>query len=151
MTELTKPVNPNTAIAIVSAVANPVSDLNSDAAPVGARVMNFDQSHPKFAEWLFVAEETATKEPEQFYEQPFRLVAWIAKKVELPDPDTGKTFTLPRVTLIDQDGETLSFCSVGVVSSLDLIRAVYGDGPWPDGLPVVCRREKTRAGAISGV
>lgn len=146
MSDLVKTVNPGTAVAMVSTVVTPAASLSKPDTPLGARVQNFGGEHPKFAEWLFLAEESGSKEPEQFYDVPFLLVAWVAKKVELTDPDTSEPFSAVRLTLIDTMGETLSFCSVGAVSSLDLIRAVYGDGPWPEGLPIVCRREKTRNG-----
>lgn len=146
MSELIKSVNPGTAVAMVSTVVTPAASLSLPDTQLGARVQNFGPEHPRFSEWLFLAEEPGSKEPEQFYEQPFLLVAWVAKKIELTDPDTSEPFAAVRLTLIDTAGETLSFCSVGAVASLDLIRAVCGDGPWPDGLPIVCRREKTRAG-----
>lgn len=146
MSDLLKPTNPGTAVILTSTVQTPTVDLAKPSAPVGSRVQNFGPDHPKFADWLFLAEEPGTKEPEQFYEQPFKMVAFVAKKVELEDPDTKETFGAVRLVLIDTDGETLSFCSVGAVSSLDLIRAICGDGPWEHGLPIVCRREKTRAG-----
>lgn len=146
MNDLINPVNPGTAVTMTSTVASPAAGLTVPSVPIGARVMNFGPEHPQFAQWIFLAEEPGTKEPEQFYDQPFRLMAFVAKKVELQDEDTKESFSAVRLTLIDVDGETLSFCSVGAVSSLDLIRTICGDGPWPAGLPIVCRKEKTRQG-----
>jgi hypothetical protein len=108
--------------------------------------MPFDQAHPKFAEWLFISEETATRDPDQFTQAPFNLVSWVAKAVELPDQETGETIRAVRLVLIDDHGDTVSFASIGAVASLDLLRTLWGDGPFDPPRPVLFKREKTRLG-----
>ncbi len=145
MTDISKPSGP-TAITLQQTLPQPTQELASAAVPVGTRILPFGPDHPKFAEWLFASEETATRDPDQFTQAPFNLVAWVAKAVELPDQETGETIRAARLVLIDDHGETVSFASIGAVSSLDLLRHLWGDGPYDPARPVVFKREKTRLG-----
>lgn len=131
---------------MIETVPNATQNLGSATVPVGTRVMPFDQTHPKFAEWLFASEETATRDPDQFTQAPFNLVSWVAKAVELPDQETGETIRAARLVLIDDHGDTVSFASIGAVASLDLLRTLWGDGPFDPPRPVLFKREKTRLG-----
>lgn len=145
MNDISKPT-PGGAITLQQTLPQPTQELASAAVPVGTRILPFGPDHPKFAEWLFASEETATRDPDQFTQAPFNLVAWVAKAVELPDQETGETIRAARLVLIDDHGETVSFASIGAVSSLDLLRHLWGDGPYDPARPVLFKREKTRLG-----
>jgi hypothetical protein len=51
-----------------------------------------------------------------------------------------------RVVLISPDRETLPFTSQGVVSSLDLVRTLKGDGPYDPPINVSVRPQRTSGG-----
>jgi len=136
----------DTAVLTVGLVRQPARSLMADDVPVGSYLLNFDPGADGSAELLYVAEESATREALQHVERPFPLCWWLCKKIELPDAETGEARPMIRTVLISPDKETLSFVSVGVVGSLDLLRSLKGDGPYDPAVPVLVRMERTRGG-----
>lgn len=134
------------ALSLTSILGNPIEGLTRDDTPIGSRVMNFGPETPDWARLMFASEDQPTKSADQFRDVPFNLKYWAAKAVELESPETKETYRAVRLILIDPEGETISFASVGANTSLDVIRSVYGDGPYDPPIPVLCREEKTRSG-----
>ena len=93
---------------------------------------------------MFSLDANATREPNQHYTEPFHLVTWGVKRVVLQGENSGESIDHVRTVLIDKDGETLSFVSMGVLGSLDLIRALRGDGPYDPPIPIVVTEATTR-------
>lgn len=139
-------VKRETAVLAASLVKQPIRQLADDSVAVGAYVLNFDPATPLGAELLFLSEEKGTRSFDQHLEHPFPLSHWIAKKIELADNETGEVQKMIRLVLISPEKETLDFVSIGAVASLDLIRTLYGDGPFDPPLPLIVKLEKTRSG-----
>lgn len=119
--------------------------LDSDT-PDGYMVANIAPEHEDFEDVLFATEEPSTREWTQHTEKPFPMVYWVAKRVTLTDEANGNPVPVVRITLISPELETVSFASLGILSSLDLIRSVRGDGPYDPAIGLVFKEVKTRRG-----
>lgn len=144
-TELIR-VNRNTAVALSGVVTAPAARMIDETVPDCAVLFGFDPAKPEYEPWVFAADDSATREPDQHRTEPFYLVSWAAKKVMIAQPDGAAPTAGVRVTLIDPDGETLAFVSMGVALSLDTIRTLRGDGPYEPPIPITVTETKTRMG-----
>lgn len=78
---------------------------------------------------------------------PFLLSHFIIQPIEMPDEKTGEIQAVPRVILIDADGNSYHAISTGIFSSLKNISGLLGmPADWPEPVKVTAKREKTRAG-----
>ena len=145
-TTTTVAIRRNTAVTASSLVDVPVLSLLREEVPDGTLIFGFDPAVPVHEAWIFAADGDGTREVDQHLEHPFGLHTWVAKRVKIPDIDTGDETVGVRITLIDDEGETLTFVSVGIAASLDLIRTLRGDGPYQPVIPVIFKRVKTRRG-----
>jgi len=66
--------------------------------------------------------------------------------VQLSDPETGEVTDAPRTILIDPDGVSVSFVSLGVIGSLKKIIKSMGAPPWNPPLVIKPIRQRTRKG-----
>lgn len=146
MSVTTIAVRRNTAIAAQSLVEQPTLNLLREEVPDGTMIFSFDPSDRAHEHLVFAADGEGTREVDQHLDHPFNLVNWVAKKIAIPDDQTGVESPAVRVTLLDNEGDTISFVSVGIAASLDLIRTLRGDGPYEPPIPVTFRRVKTRRG-----
>lgn len=60
--------------------------------------------------------------------------------------EAGEIVIEPALKLMTESGETVGFVSRGAVKSLDLIIALFGDGPWNPPLPFRVRRKTLKGG-----
>lgn len=71
----------------------------------------------------------------------------VAHPIELEDEVTKEMVQAMRVVLLDKDGTGYHAVSSGVVSSMQRIIAIVGQGPWTDEpLQIVPVEKKTRKG-----
>lgn len=136
----------NTAIRTQTLVEVPVLGLIREEVPDGSMIFSFDPNIPANEPLIFLTDGEATRDVDQHLVHPFNLVNWVVKKILIPHLETGELSPAVRVVLIDDENETLSFSSVGVAASLDLIRTLRGDGPYEPPIPVTFSRVKTRRG-----
>lgn len=139
-------VKRNTAMTLVETIAAPLAAMTDDTVPVGAKLYGFDPTDPANEAWTFDVNEDATREPNQHFADPFNMVAWAAKKIMLAADADREARPAVRLTLLDDQGERLTFCSGGVLESLDLIRCHRGDGPYSPPVPIVVTESQTRFG-----
>jgi len=123
-----------------------IAALSADAVPVGAMAGNFSRETPEFAELLFASDEPATNDKEDHLTEPFPVRWWVAKKTTLISQATQEETAAVRLVLISPDLKTMAFSSGGAVDSWDLIRAIYGDGPYETPLQIIVHPVRTRAG-----
>lgn len=75
------------------------------------------------------------------------ITDFVAHPIELQDEQTGEMVQAMRIVLIDKEGEGYHAISAGVVSSMQRIISIVGQGPWTDEpLQVVPVEKKTRRG-----
>lgn len=139
-------LKPQTAIRLSAMVAAPLSSLLDDGVRDDSLLLGFDPSTPQGEMWLFAMEDDGSEQPGDYTKEPFQMSSWGGKRVALYDDKSREYMPVIRVVLIAQDGKTLAFTSDGVVASLDMIRALRGDGPYDPPLPVVVKEVKTRRG-----
>lgn len=139
-------VRRNTAVSLAQTVAQPCKEMAAPDVPEGSYLFGFDASLPENESLIFAADSGATREPSQHYAEPFQLYTWAVKRIELAADETSPGGPHARCILIQRDGETLAFVSQGILGSLDLIRALRGDGPYDPPIPVLVTEEKTRHG-----
>jgi hypothetical protein len=126
-TELIRKVS---AVLTTQLVPNPVAALVRGDVPVGAMLYGFDPSDPLNESMVLACDDRVTREWTQHVSEPFLLHAWAAKKVLLKEREDRPEREAVKIWLIDPEGDTLSFTSEGVLGSLDMIRALRGDGPF---------------------
>lgn len=136
----------NTATLALGAITQPACGLMADDVAAGNYLFSFDPADPANERLIFAIDDTSTYEAEQFLAKPFNLVNWAVKKIMMPDQETGEMRPQCRTTLIDDKSETLSFVSIGVLLSLDLIRTLRGDGPYDPPIPTIVKSVKTNRG-----
>ena len=136
----------NTAVVTGSLVESPCLALLRDEVPEGAMIFSFDPTSEENEDKVFDADANGTKDWVQHTEHPFSMVHWVAKRILMPRPDSTDVQPCIRIVLIDSEGETISFVSIGIAASLDLIRTLRGDGPYDPPIPVVFARIKTSSG-----
>lgn len=137
---------PQTAIRLSEMVAAPIASLLDDSVRDNSLLLGFDPKTPHGEALLFSMESDATEQPGDYSKDPFPVYSWGAKRVPLYDDMAREYVPVVRVVLMSRDGKTLAFTSDGIVASLDMIRALRGDGPWEPALNVVVREVKTRRG-----
>jgi hypothetical protein len=123
-----------------------LSQLSADSVPVGSMAGNFNSQSPEFAALLFAVDEPATEDKADYMTKPFPVKWWAAKKTELVAERSGEVTAAVRVVLVSADLKTLAFTSAGIVDSLDLIRAVKGEGPYDPAVGVTVHPVSTRSG-----
>ncbi|MGE7114927.1 hypothetical protein [Lysinibacillus sp. NPDC047702] len=75
------------------------------------------------------------------------ITDFVAHPITLQDESTGQDVEAMRIVLIDKNGEGYHAVSAGVVSSMQRIIGIVGQGPWTDEpLEVVAVEKKTRRG-----
>lgn len=75
------------------------------------------------------------------------ITDFVAHPIELEDGQTKEKVKAMRIVLIDKNGEGYHAVSAGVVSSMQRIISIVGQGPWTDEpLQVVPIEKKTRSG-----
>lgn len=75
------------------------------------------------------------------------ITDFVAHPITLQDDVTGQDVQAMRVVLLDKDGIGYHAVSGGVVSSMQRIIAIVGQGPWTDEpLQIVPIEKKTRKG-----
>lgn len=116
----------------------------SPSAP--SLALNFDPRSPLGAKILLGAQGVADETPETIGEKPFPLAYWLVKRVLRTDEATGEIKASARTTLVTADGVRFACESLGVLESLDLIRQIYGDGPYDPPIRVRVERSKTGQG-----
>lgn len=70
----------------------------------------------------------------------------MVQEVTLEDVQSGEVMTLPRVVIMDKDGKSCQFVSIGIFGSIKILTEIFGNGPWEPGLPVKLVRSKTKKG-----
>lgn len=148
---MTKPttqlaVRRNTAVTSAKTLEQPATSFIRDDVAEGSYLFGFDPGIPANEPLVYACEQQATHEASQHLTEPFRLWCWAVKKVAVKDANSGDTIPAVRLVLIDPDGETLAFVSMGAVLSLDMLRQLKGDGPYDPPIPVYVREIKTRQG-----
>lgn len=126
-TELIRKVS---AVLTTQLVVNPVAALVREEVPIGAMLYGFDPSDPTNEADVLACDDQVTREWTQHVSEPFLLHKWAAKKVLLKERSDRPEREAIKIWLIDPQGDTLSFTSDGVIGSLDMIRALKGDGPY---------------------
>jgi hypothetical protein len=139
-------VRRNTAMQTQSLVEAPCLSLLRQEVPDGSMIWSFDPSDPQNEALVYAVDGQGTREWTQHTSDPFCLTNWACKRVLMESEQTGDLQPALRITLIDDDDETLSFVSVGIAASLDLIRTLRGDGPYSPPIPLVVTQIKTRKG-----
>jgi hypothetical protein len=66
--------------------------------------------------------------------------------VELQNQKTGEITTATRVVLVDSGGEVHTAVSDGIVNGLDIIRKIYGEGPYDGQVVAKVVQVNTRGG-----
>lgn len=127
-------------------IRNSVGSLMAADVKPGVWLFGFDPTAPEHLQDVFLCDADGTRDWSQHTTEPFLLRTWAAQKILLPKTDTREESENVRTILIDPQGDTLSFVSAGVVSSLDLLRTLLGDGPFDPPVPVTIKRIETGAG-----
>lgn len=136
----------DSAIVTSDLIKVPIRILFNEDAPVGGRILSFDPQGEGGAELLMLTEQQTDMVPEQLLNYPFEIQHWCAKAIELVNQTNGKTDRAVRVTLISPSKSTVAFTSRGVVESMDVLRLLYGDGPYQPPIKVWVNSVKTRSG-----
>lgn len=119
--------------------------MAADVKP-GVWLWGFDPTSPAHLDDVFRCDSDGTREWSQHTTEPFMLRTWACQKILLPENTERGEIETVRVVLIDPEGETLGFVSAGVLTSLDLIRTLLGDGPFDPPVPITVVRIQTGGG-----
>jgi hypothetical protein len=136
----------NTAIMTQSLVEVPCMSLLRSEVADGTMIWSFDPSDPALETLVFQVDGSGTREWTQHIAEPFCLVNWAVKRIMMANEETGDEQPALRIILIDDNDETMTFVSVGIAASLDLIRTLRGDGPYSPPIPLIVLPIKTRKG-----
>lgn len=134
------------AVKAVDLIQNSVASLAAADVKPGVWLFGFDPTAPEHLDDVFRCDADGTRAWDQHTTEPFLLRTWAAQKVLLPKNEERDETEAIRVVLIDSEGDTLSFVSGGVATSLDLIRTLLGDGPFDPAIPCTVQRIQTGAG-----
>ena len=135
-----------TAVRLSEMVAAPISSLLDDSVRDNSYLLGFPVDTPEGKAMLFAMESDGTEKVEDYRDKPFPLIAWGCKRVPLYDDQSREYVPVIRTVLIGTGGITLAVVSDGIAASLDLIRALYGDGPFQPALSVIIKEARTRRG-----
>jgi hypothetical protein len=144
--ELMRQKSRNTALMTTKVVEQPVAGMMSNDIGQGSYMTSFIEADPEYMQLMFLSDDNATYTFEDFLTKPFHLVNWAVKKIAMPHPETGEMLPACRTVLINEMNETLGFVSQGVLLSLDMIRIMFGDGPYKPALPIICKQIRTGRG-----
>ena len=64
----------------------------------------------------------------------------LAEVIELENEETGEMQQVPRVVLIDENGESYQAVSTGIFSAVKKAIAVFGAPTWDEPLPIVIKQ-----------
>lgn len=77
---------------------------------------------------------------------PFDLKYWYASRVDMVAQQGGEILSKVRVALIDKNNVVVSFVSDGMVKELDVLRSMFGEGPYLEPMPLQVTKIITRKG-----
>lgn len=118
-----------------------------DETGQGGRVWtNLRVKSPKLAAAMVKASGKADFTADDLPGMAMKVCYLIVQSVNLLDKNTGEIVTVPRVVMIDKDGKSCQFCSVGIFGSVKVLVELFGYGPWEPGIPVKLIRGKTSTG-----
>lgn len=55
---------------------------------------------------------------------------YYVHRIEMVNSKTGEINDCVRIAMVDQDGKVFTAVSDGVLNGLEIIRGIFGDGPW---------------------
>ena len=64
----------------------------------------------------------------------------LAEVIELENEETGEMQQVPRVVLIDENGESYQAVSTGIFNAVKKAIAVFGAPTWDEPLPIVIKQ-----------
>lgn len=64
----------------------------------------------------------------------------LAEVIELENEETGELQQVPRVVLIDENGESYQAVSTGIFNAVKKAIAVFGAPTWDEPLPIVIKQ-----------
>lgn len=134
----------DTATMVSAAIATPIASLLQDGVQDGALLCGFQADSPAGQAAIFAAESGDSMTADEIGNDEIMVISWLAKRIQMADQLTGQPVPNVRVVLFTASGDSVSFVSLGVVLSLDLIRSFAGDGPYdpPIGVRVVTTRTR---------
>lgn len=71
---------------------------------------------------------------------------WYAHRITLQGKTPGELVDCDRVAMIDKSQVVYAFVSSGVIDAIDMIRSIFGDGPYDDAVKFRIRAVLTRKG-----
>lgn len=82
---------------------------------------------------------------EEVMGQELSVVHVLCHEVELIDAETSEVVNAVRTVLVQPDGSTVAFVSIGIFKALGLLAKTYGPPPWKPALRVKVTQKRTRA------
>lgn len=95
---------------------------------------------------LMKAVGRSTHEIEKLAGAPFTTRHVFVHQVEIENEATGELVQTARTVLISPNGETLAFCSAGILRWIGWVADVWGRPPWSPPLGLAVRQVRTRKG-----
>lgn len=121
--------------------------LYNDEIEIGSFICNWDYTDRELARLLFLAEVPTDRKGDDLIGVQFNVRYWICTKIEIPDRQAGGVTSVVRTVLIDDEDQTLSTLSHGIVRSVDLMRKMFGDAPYEPAIPMVVKGASTGTGS----
>lgn len=131
--------NESRALSVKNEGDSPQRSLRSIFADPGncpAYVSNIPADDPDGDRLYMATLGEADFDADDLFGSTFLLSRYIAQRSEWKNDNGDGVRVGLRVTLIDIDGNTVSFGSDGIVRSLEMLIARRGPGPWNPPIPV---------------
>ena len=121
-------------------------DLNMLTNPENNMFCTIKADDHKSKVAIYNAITTPSKKMDDILNVPFNLKDIIAHPVEIVDEETGEVVTMLRTILIDDEGNSYAGVSLGVVSAIQRIFAIFGKPEtWDEPLKVKLIKADTRS------
>jgi len=109
-------------------------------------VTNFEGTPQQRFEFLSKVMGAGAKSLTDSLQDAIDVRTWYAHRVELENKQTGEMNEVIRIAIVNDGGEAYTAVSDGLVNSLDMLRQVFGEGPYNGEVVVKVQQVKTSNG-----
>lgn len=119
-------------------------------APVGSIVCSIkpDKDDRETSAKIYNAMNNPTYRVADFINKEINIVDYLVEITEIVNEEVGSVSTVPRVVLIDENGDSYQAVSVGIANALRNLVIACGDAPFTPPVKVMVKQQATRNGSM---
>ena len=120
------------------------------ASPAGTMICSIkpDPDDRATSAKIFNAMNNPTHRVADFINKEVSICDYLIEITDIENEETGLVSSVPRVVLIDDEGESYQAVSVGMANAVRNLVIACGDAPWSPPVTIAIRQQATKNGSM---